>query len=175
MILEPPEGFEPASREEMLVDAAAAGDLTVRDVPEQQMEERVLRLLRDRRLPLPAHELLALESMQASLELRPFGAAVQGGDGTGPEDLADHGCVLDDALFLGRQRVETRPDDPLDRLGHLRDRAVSALGQHLRVLLGVERVSTCPEHELRLLVGLEQRASEQQPDQSRRVVVRERR
>ena len=61
----------------------------------------------------------------------------------GPEDLSEHGRVLDQRLLVGAERVQPRGDDALHRLRQrsspVNRRAASR--QHADVLLGVERVA----------------------------------
>ena len=79
------------------------------------MAERVLAFARDGRTAFPAEELLALERVQAPLG----GAALVPRhlrQRPEPEDLAEHGRVLDQLLLVLRKSVEAGGDDPLDTL-----------------------------------------------------------
>ena len=82
----------------------------------------------------------------------------------GPEDLADHRCVLDQELLVGRKRVEPGGDDPLDRLGEVSLRP--AVAHHADILLRVEGVPARAGEHRRLEVRLDDRLLEQQADES---------
>src|SRR5688572_12229989 len=72
-------------------------NLPIRDVAEQDVAERVLRLARDRRPPLTAEELLPLEGTERRFELLAVGHRCNRAD---PEDLPVHGCALQQLLLL---------------------------------------------------------------------------
>ena len=80
---------------------------------------------------------------------------VHGRERTAPEDLPDHGRVLDERLFLRREPIEPRGDDPLHGLGERGAvrRGHAPLGDHARVLLGVERIPAGLGEERRLHLG----------------------
>ena len=108
--------LEPLGGEAVAFGTGRTWDLAVRDVAHQQVEERVLRLTRDRRVPLAADELLAAEGVQPFLDDR--ARQLRDRDQCAlPDDLAEDGRVLQELLLLLRQGVEPRGDHPLDRLG----------------------------------------------------------
>ena len=180
------ERADPLGAEAMLVDAPRARDLPVGDVADERVQERVLRLAGDRGAALAADELLPLERVERLVELELHAAADRGQPG-GPEDLADHGGVLDELLLGGRERVEARGDHPLHRLGQRQlalgvelppVRAVdeeAAILEHPHVLLRVERVAAGPRQHARLDLGRQQRLLEQRAEQARGLLLGERR
>src|SRR6266576_2535885 len=93
-------------------------DLRVRDIPHQNMPERKLELLLDRRAPLAAHELLAFERAKSLIERGRVAGAVD--ERAPPEHLADHGGVLKQLLLDAGQRVEARRDETLKRVRQLK-------------------------------------------------------
>jgi hypothetical protein len=93
------QGLDPLGREPVLLGSKGARDLSVGDVADEHMPKRVLRLGRHRRAPLPPHELLALEPMEALLD-GPALEPVHGGERPAPEHLPEHGGVLDQRLVL---------------------------------------------------------------------------
>src|SRR6266566_2273184 len=150
------------------------------------MQEGVLRLSRDRRTSLAAHELLALEPVKLLFHQEPL-ATSKGGQRTGPEDLPKHGCVLDQLLVGWVQRVEARRDHALHRL---RQRqllplvelpAASGLDQeptvleHADVLLGEERISLGSLEDSRLDLSRKQHLVKQRREERRGLVRRQRR
>ena len=163
--------LNPLGCEAMLVCSGGTRDLRIRDVAQKQVYERVLRLADDRRTALAADKLLALERMQ------PFARSmcVDSSDGferSQPEHTPEHCGVLDQLLFLGRQRIEPSGNDPLDGLRQL-GRA-SALAEHSRELFRIERIPTGTREQGRLRLRVEQRPVEQRCEQPRRLVVAER-
>jgi len=80
------EGREPLRRAPMLPRPLRAGDLAVRDVSHERVQERVLRFPADRGAAVTADELLPPERVEDLL--------IRARQCTGPEDFADHGCVL---------------------------------------------------------------------------------
>jgi hypothetical protein len=80
----------------------------------------------------------------------------QVGGRTRPEHLAEHGGVLDQPLFLERETVETRGDDPLDRLGKRHVLCRPALGVEAGELLGIEWVAARALEQIALRVRREQ-------------------
>ena len=150
------------------------------------MQKRVLRLAGDGGAALAADELLPLERVQRLVELE-LHAAADRGQPRGPEDLADHRGVLDELLLGRRERVEARCDHPLHRLGQRQlavgvqlppVRAVdeeAAILEHPHVLLRVERVAAGAREHARLDLGRQQRLLEQRPEQTRGLLLGERR
>lgn len=63
VLVRAPEQLDPSGGRGMLPGPHRARDLSVSDVAQQDVEERVLRLAGDRGLPLAADELLALQAM----------------------------------------------------------------------------------------------------------------
>jgi hypothetical protein len=173
LILLTPERLDPFCGANVLVRALRPRDLPVRDVPDDDVAEGVLRLPLDGRAAFAPHELLPRERPQVQIEQTSVGVADRR-ERTGPEHLPDDGGVLKQSLLVGRQRVEARRDDPLHGLGHV-SCELAPLRVHPRELLGVERIPTGAVQQLRLGVGGKQRAVEQRGDEPRRVVGVERR
>src|SRR5438552_14215635 len=99
------ERLDPLGGGAVQVDTARARDLPVRDVADEQVQERVLRLARNGGAAVAADELLPLESVQWLLE-RGRRRTTDCGERRGPVDLAEHRSDLDELLLLGRERVE---------------------------------------------------------------------
>ena len=99
----------------MLLRSGGARDLRIRDVPHEQMAEGVLALLANGRTTIAAHELLTLEPVQEELGFLPV-ASSDLAQRPEPEDLPDHGRVLEQELFLDRERIEARRDQSLHGL-----------------------------------------------------------
>ena len=102
-----------------------------------------MELLLDRRAPLAAHELLALERAKSLIEPGRVASAVD--QRAPPEHLADHGGVLKQLLLDAGQRIEARGDETLKRVRQLKLRAVARLAlldDHPCKLLGVQGIST---------------------------------
>ena len=70
----------------------------------------------DRRAMLPPHELLALERVQALLELPRLDVG-EARQRIGPEHLPEHGRELEELLLLAGKSVDPRGDDSLQGLG----------------------------------------------------------
>ena len=70
VVLAPAELLDPAGGEEVLLGPLGSRDLAVRDVPDEQVAERVLAVAVDGARPLAADELLPLERVQPALERR---------------------------------------------------------------------------------------------------------
>ena len=121
---------------------------------------------------LAPHELLPLERVQALVE-HPRTRAGKGRQRVRPEHLPQCSCELQELLLLARKGVDPRSDDALQGLGR-GDRRVAAVREHPRVLLCEERIALGPLQERGLLIGREDRRSEQSGKQSRGVLVRQR-
>ena len=151
LVLGPAERLDPLGGQAMLLRPAPAGNLTVGHLADEQVPERVLALGGDGRAPLPADELTPFQSVQQRFHAVRI-AAAERSDGPGPEDLAEYGCVLEHLLLLARQGVEACRDDALDGLRQLLGQR-SALLDHARELLGVERVAAGPPEQGHLQLG----------------------
>ena len=159
------EGREPFRGAPVLLRPLRARDLAVGDVADERVEEGVLRLAGDRGAAVAADELLPLERVQDAL--------VRARQRARPEDLADHRRVLQERLLLRREPVDPRRDQALHRLGQ-RQVAALVLGEHPRVLLGVERVALGALQHRLLRVGVEHGAVEQPLEEDGGLVVGER-
>ena len=83
----------------MLPRALDPRDLPVGDVADQRMPERILGLVGNGAAPFPPDEALALERVEPTLDVTPLGPlATERAD---PEDLADHGGVLEQVFSAG--------------------------------------------------------------------------
>ena len=89
-------------------------NLPVRDVSNEQVEERVLRIVADRRPSASLDETLPLKRVQG-LGDNLTRAAVD--ETANREDLSVNGRLLQQALLLGSEPVEPRGDDSLDGFG----------------------------------------------------------
>ena len=118
------EGLDPSGGKAMLLRALCAGYLSVRDVADEDVPERVLRLAGHRGAPLAADELLPLEREQ--LLGLPAWKSGKTRQRACPERPADDGGVLQERLFPSREGVEAGGDDSLDRLGQGRSSLVAA-------------------------------------------------
>ena len=122
----------------MLRRPVGARDLPVRDVTDEHVQERILGLVRHRRPAGALHELLSLERMQKLLDVLARAAVDQAAE---PEDLAEHGRVLEQ-LLLGRGKaVDPRRDDAVDRLGDAHAACVGLVGHHPSELLRVQGIA----------------------------------
>src|SRR5262245_29383567 len=111
-VLSPTDQLEPLGDRAVTLRARCARYLSVRDVANEDVRERILGLAGHGAAPLTAHELLALERVQQSLGL----AQIDPGGGvqrTRPEELADDGGVLKQRLLRRREPVEAGGDDSL--------------------------------------------------------------
>ena len=95
--------------------AGGARDLRVADVPHEHVPEAVLVLALHRARAGGADELLAGELVQRMLDLARL-AAAHLGQRPRPENLAQHGGVLEQALPVRRQGVEAGGDQRLHRV-----------------------------------------------------------
>ena len=147
--------------------------LAVGPVADEGVDEDVLLRTGDGRPVVAPHELLALERVEPIVQELRVGAR-QRSERVGPEDLAQHRRLLEQAFLVVGQRVDPRRDHSLERRGHLRADAVP-VRQHARVLLGVQRVAARPLEQGGLLLGREHAAFEQDREQAGRVRLGERR
>ena len=152
LVLLPGEGGgQVLGRCEVAGAALALGERLVGDVADEILEEAVLAVLGRARVGLDAEHLLAHERGEERLELRLCQAGESGEPGR-RERLAEHGSVLEQAPLLGREAVEARRDQGVQRLRHLEradladrpvDRTLSheqaAVEQHPHRLDRVER------------------------------------
>ncbi len=174
LVLGPAERLDPLGGAPVLLRPLRTRDLPVGDVADQHVPERVLRLAGDRRCARTLDELLALERVKSSSSACQRVTPSTACDRAEPEHLPDDGRVLEQPLLRFGERVEPRGDDPLHRLGQLDD--VAALGEHARVLLGVQRVAAGAREQLRPASRASSSGSlEQRVDEPRGVLVGERR
>ena len=106
----------PVGEADVELRPSALRDLSIRDVPHQDVLERVLVLAGDGRDLAVEDEVPALERLQARVEIggeSPFvGAEVR--DRTRPEDRADDGRVVRQVFVASFEPVEPRADQALD-------------------------------------------------------------
>ena len=138
------------------------------------MPERELLLVPHRREPRRSDELAAHELAEASQHVV-APAISHRGEGARPEDLSEHGGVVEQALELGRKRVEPCGQKRLDRLGQICSARRAPVTEHPHELLGVQRVPARALEKRRLRLGGQHRPLEQGRDESRRVLVGQRR
>ena len=110
------DAFQPGDDLAVRLAPATPRDAGVGDVPDEDVVEDELPFAGDGRRLALADEAFVEELGQR----RQGGRPSQPRDGTGPEDPADDGSVLDDSLVLVRQEIEPRSDDALDRVGQVR-------------------------------------------------------
>ena len=166
VVLGPAENLDPLRRVSVLLGALGAGDLSVRDVADERVGERELRLARDRRSALLAYERLSRQRVQGCRRLG--GLAAQR---SRPEDLSDDRSVSQERLLIGWQSVEACRDDPLERFRQGQRLRRSLLEEELRELLGVEWIATRSLEERRLRLGHQDGRSEQSREEKRGLVV----
>ena len=131
--------LDPLGDRAVLLRPVGARDLAVRDVADERVREGELALALERRAALAADEALALERVERG------GRGVRASaDRARPEDLADDGCVLKEALLGLGEPVETGGDDALQRLRERQLLRRSLLDVELDELLRVERVAAGP-------------------------------
>src|SRR6266571_511353 len=92
VIVRTPERFDPFRSATMLAGARSTRNLPIRDIANENVAERMLRFVRNGRLPSALHESLALECMQMLLG---FDARAPVDEPAEPEDLSEHRCVLE--------------------------------------------------------------------------------
>ena len=148
-------------------------DLLVADVSHEDVPEAVLGVALHRAAATGTDELLASELMERMLHLA-LVAVTHLGERAGPEHLADHSGVLEQALPVRGERVEAGGDQRLERLGHRSGVFTdAAVGDQAHELLGVQGVPARPLQQCLLRLGRENRALEQSRDQTGRLLVRE--
>jgi hypothetical protein len=117
-------GFEPAGDLGVRRATVPARDAVVGDVPREDVLEDVLLLPGERRAHPGAHQLALLQAPQALLEReidRPLIARprCEQAQRLAPEDPADDGGRLQNALVHGGEQVDARCQDALHRVGQL--------------------------------------------------------
>ena len=166
--------LDPGSGCPMAAGSSGARDLPVADVPHQHVPEGELVLALHRARASRANELLARELVQRLLDLVGL-APSHLHEGAGPEDLAQHGRVLEQALAVQAQGVEAGGDQRLHRVRHLLGlRRCTAVREQAHELLSVERVSACTLEQRLLRVGGEDGPLEQACDEAGCVLVGQR-
>ena len=151
--------------------AGGARDLGVADVPHEDVPEAVLGLALHRGGAGWADELLARELVQGELDLARVPPAHLG-DGAGPEDLAQNGGVLEQALPLRRKRVEAGCDERMHRVRHLLGlAALAAIREQAHELLGIEGVAAGALEQGLLRLGGKECALEERGHQAGRLLV----
>src|SRR3954447_19743107 len=139
MVVGAAETLEPRRSLQMLLAPLSARDLTVRDISDEHVAERVLILARHRGAPFPAQYPFTLERMECrlgSLGIDPGKRCRR----TRPEDLPEDGRVEQQPLLVPAEPVQARGDDALDRLRQRQILRGPALHVEPRELLRVERV-----------------------------------
>ena len=152
---------------------ASLRDARVRDVAGQDVVEDELTLAGDDGpVPLPQQSFL-----DQGWERRCVRVRFEAFDRSLPEDATDDGRRLQHALLLGRQKVETRGDDALDRVGERGGErpgqcpSISAahqgagLDDHAKKLLRVERVPLRSFHDGSDRLRWRRQAGEEVPEQ----------
>src|SRR3954454_3994514 len=97
MVFGPPERVEPSGWPAVLLGAIGPRDLAIGHVTDQNVPERVFRLVPEGRAPLATNEFLSLQRVQ-SLVGRVTGA--ERAQGLGPERSPDHRGILEQPFLL---------------------------------------------------------------------------
>ena len=92
------------------------------------MPERVFRFVADGRPSRALDEALALEDVKLLFGYRPRPPV---DDAPEPEDLAEHGGILEKSLLLERQKIQPRRNDALHRFRHGEIGRALAFGMHV--------------------------------------------
>ena len=146
--------------------ASGARDLPVADVSHEHMPEAVLMFALHRGGAGGTHEVLPRELVQRLLDLCQVPLS-HFSERAGPEDLAQHRRVLEQALAVGAQRVEAGGDQRLHGVRHLLDRRrLSSVREQAHELLGVEGVSARALEQFPLRLGRQHRPLEQRGDEA---------
>ena len=153
--------LDPLRRHHVLVSPRRARDLPVRHVAHQDVPERVLHVVFDGGGASAPNELLSDQFVQAS-QHRLLRGVSHRGERAGPEDLADHCCVVNEPLPVGRERVEPGGDHGVQAVGN-RDLGVgrdfqpvaspgqeAAVIEHPYELLGVQGIPAGALEQCRL-------------------------
>ncbi len=138
--------LDPGRGRPVLARAGGTRNLRVGDVAHERVPEGVFRLPLDRAPPCRPHELLPSELVERQLDLV-LAAVAHRDERTRPEHLAEHRGVLEEALAIRRERVETRCDQgvhALRKLRGLRSLREPALRDEPDELLCVQRVAARP-------------------------------
>ena len=129
--------------------APTLGKLTVGDIADEDVLERVFPLAGHRRRHCGAHEIAALQLAQPVRDVAP--GPVQIRDRAWPEHGADDGTVLRHALLEPGEQIEARRDQPVQALRDRHVRGIDVegvlLAQHPHQLLEEKRVAPAvPEY-----------------------------
>jgi hypothetical protein len=153
------------------VGAGNTGDLLVADVPDQQVPKAVLRLPLHRGRTRGSYELLTGQFMERLLHLAQL-TATHLGQRPRPENLPEHGCILEQPLALRAQGVQPGGDQRLHRLRHLHPFGeMITVGEQAHELLSVERVASRPLQQQPLRLRWQQRPLQKRSDQARRLPI----
>ena len=109
------EGFDPFRGAAMLLGPIRSGNLPIGDVANEDVQERVLGVVRHRRRPRTLHEALSIQSMESRLRYTAIAAVHNSAE---PEDFAQNGCVLKQGFLVLSEPIEARRDDSLHGLRH---------------------------------------------------------
>jgi hypothetical protein len=166
VVLRASETRDPLGGPAMLVGPVTAGDLPVRDVPDERMGEGELGRAVHGGAALSADEALSLERVERRHRLlRRIRQPVR------PEDLPDDRRVVEQVLLAAGKTVQARCDDALQGLREGKLVRGAALGVELRVLLGVKGVPARALEQRPLRLGLEHGRVEYPSEQHRGLLV----
>src|SRR5919109_757063 len=154
--------LDPCRRDPMPTRALGSGNLRVGDVANEDVPKGVLTLAVHRRRPRRSYELLSCELVQCDLKLV-LASAADLRKSAGPEDVADDGGILQQALPLVSERVQPRGDQRMDAVRQpsvVEERFWRfdlTVGEETDELLGIEWVPACQlEHRaLKLIAQLD--------------------
>ena len=119
IIRAPGQDRHPIGEAHVQLRATALRDLPVRDVAHEDVLERVLLLVRDRRDGAVQDEIAPLERVEpCEIRGRPLVLGADVRDRARPEHGADHGGVVRKSLVSGLQPVKAGADESLDARRH---------------------------------------------------------
>jgi hypothetical protein len=173
------EAFDPLTGGLMAADPLRPGDLSIGHIPHEGVPERIFLLAVHARDQGRSDQLGALESAQLGAHRVPVEAG-HGRQRPGPEDLADHGGVLEQRLAPAGKGVQPGRDERLHGgwEGKVGPRCTPQLvvrgqqpsvGEQADILLGVQGVAVRAFQQRRLNLSRQPRPAEQGPDQPSRV------
>ena len=160
--------LDPRGSQLMPRRAVGARNLSVADIPDEGVLESVLGFPFHRGRACGEDELSTGQVVQGHLDLGIVPHAHLE-DRAGPEDLADHRCVLQHGLSLDGEQVEAGGDQPLHALGK-RDVAdligrQAPIREQANELLGIQRVAGRRLEQRALRIGGQRLALEQSGDE----------
>ena len=168
-------GLDPGGSSLVTARAPGARDLGVGDVADERMPEAVLGLSFHRAGPARTHKLLARQLVQRLLRVCQV-ALAHSCQRAGPEHLAQHRRVLQQALPLRGQGVEARRDQRLHRSRQLDLLPqLAPVNEQADELFGIQGIPTGPLQQLPLRLRRQHRPLQQRRNQLLRRLIAQRR